>query len=93
MQSFRPIGLKLGQNRYPIVVYGVMRVKTGKNPRPMYGWLEIEVICIDMVLAATFIAKPRICRGLFDKFLNSTSFKCFQVFLTLARGKKYQYPC
>ena len=39
MQSFRRIGLKLWkieaiQNRYPIVVYGVMSDRESKNPRP-----------------------------------------------------------
>ena len=37
LQSFRRIGLKLSkigaiQNRYPIVVYGVMGDREGKNP-------------------------------------------------------------
>ena len=40
MQSFRHIGLKLLkivaiQNRYPIMVYGVMSDRKGKNPRPL----------------------------------------------------------
>ena len=40
MQSFRRIGLKLWkiqaiQNRYPIVVYGVMSDRESKNPRPL----------------------------------------------------------
>ena len=40
MQSFRQIGLKLWkigaiQNRYPIVVYGVMSDRESKNPRPL----------------------------------------------------------
>ena len=42
MQSFRQIGLKMWkkgeiQNRYPIVVYGVMSDSESKNPRPMYS--------------------------------------------------------
>ena len=40
MQSFRQIGPKLWkigaiQNRYPIVVYGVMSDSESKNPRPL----------------------------------------------------------
>ena len=42
MQSFRQIGSKLWkigviQNRYPIVVYGVMSDSESKNPRPMHS--------------------------------------------------------
>ena len=46
MQSFRHIGLKLWktgeiQNRYPIVVYGVMSDSYSKNPRLLWYLAEM----------------------------------------------------
>ena len=47
MQNFRQIGLKLWkigaiQNRYPLVVYGVMSDEEVKNPRPLNTYSNIK---------------------------------------------------